>query len=141
VGNFHEEFLYYAVFFKIKKHVETFMHELKYTWVRCEDCSYPWERRRLSIIFHSIRMMWSFFYRRSRQTSFFIKVILDLFFRATGLVANFVKSQVFPIRCDARHTDLISETVLCGHFFPMDIPRGTPFARETVEGSDATASR
>jgi hypothetical protein len=42
-----------------------------------------------------------------------IKAILDLFFRATGLVANFVKSQAFPIPCDARHTDLISELLGC----------------------------
>jgi hypothetical protein len=42
-----------------------------------------------------------------------IRSILDLFFRATSLVANFVKSQAFPIRCDARHTDLISELLGC----------------------------
>jgi hypothetical protein len=42
-----------------------------------------------------------------------IRSILDLFFRVTGLVANFVKSQVFPIHCDARHTDLISELLGC----------------------------
>jgi hypothetical protein len=38
---------------------------------------------------------------------------LDLFFRATGLVANYVKTQAFPIRCDAQHTDLISELLGC----------------------------
>jgi hypothetical protein len=42
-----------------------------------------------------------------------IRSILDLFFRATGLVVNFVKSQEFPIRCDTRHTDLISELLGC----------------------------
>jgi hypothetical protein len=42
-----------------------------------------------------------------------IKVILDMFFRATGLVVNFVKSQAFPIRCDARHTYLMSELLGC----------------------------
>jgi hypothetical protein len=42
-----------------------------------------------------------------------IKAILDLFFRATGLVANFVKSQAFPIRCDERHTDMIAELLGC----------------------------
>jgi hypothetical protein len=43
----------------------------------------------------------------------FIKAILDMFFRATGLLANFVKSHAFPICCDARHTDLISELLGC----------------------------
>jgi hypothetical protein len=42
-----------------------------------------------------------------------IRSILVLFFRATALVANFVKSQAFPIRCDTRHTDLISELLGC----------------------------
>jgi hypothetical protein len=42
-----------------------------------------------------------------------IKAILDLFFRATSLVANFVKSQAFPIRYDARHTDMIAELLGC----------------------------
>jgi hypothetical protein len=42
-----------------------------------------------------------------------IKAILDLFFRATGLVANFVKIQAFPIHCDARHTDMVAEVLGC----------------------------
>jgi hypothetical protein len=42
-----------------------------------------------------------------------VKVILDLFFRATGLVENFVKSQAFPIRCDKRHTNMIAELLGC----------------------------
>jgi hypothetical protein len=42
-----------------------------------------------------------------------IKAILDLFFRATDLVANFVKSQAFPICCDERHTDMITELLDC----------------------------
>jgi hypothetical protein len=47
-------------------------------------------------------------YRRSRQTFFLLRPFWIFFFRATGLVANFVKSQVFPIRCDERYTDMIS---------------------------------
>jgi hypothetical protein len=42
-----------------------------------------------------------------------IKTILDLFLRATGLVANFVKSQAFPIHCDERNTDMIAELLGC----------------------------
>jgi hypothetical protein len=42
-----------------------------------------------------------------------IKAILGLFFRVMGLVANYVKSQAFPIHCDAQHMDLISELLGC----------------------------
>jgi hypothetical protein len=38
-----------------------------------------------------------------------IKAVLDLFFKDMGLAANCTKSQVFPIRCETPHMDLISE--------------------------------
>jgi hypothetical protein len=47
------------------------------------------------------------------ETDLLIKDILDLFFRATGLLTNFVKSQAFCIRCDERHADMISELLGC----------------------------
>jgi hypothetical protein len=77
--------------------------------LRPEGYSYCWGHQRLSIVFHDVVV----FVSPVETDLLLIRSILDLFFRATSLVANFVKSQAFPIRCDARHTDLISELLGC----------------------------
>jgi hypothetical protein len=75
--------------------------------------SCPWGCRRLSIAFRFYADDVVIFASPVETDLILIKAILDLFFRATGLVANFVKSQAFPIRCDERHTDMIAELLGC----------------------------
>jgi hypothetical protein len=42
------------------------------------------------------------------QDLILVKAILDTFFKATSLAANYIKSQAFPIRCEEEHTNLLT---------------------------------
>jgi hypothetical protein len=62
------------------------------------------------------------------QDLILVKAILDTFFKATGLAANYIKSQAFPIRCEEEHTNLISEAFGCVVASFLYTYKGVPLA-------------